>query len=295
MNLQSLRTFLIAGETESLSAAAEELLYAQSTVTTQIKQLEAEWGVKLFRKEGRGVRLTPEGRAILGKVRAVVRHLESLEQIVTGVEEGGAGHLRIGAMEPAGSWKVAPLLAEFTRNRPQLQLNLETGSSYSISERMENHEIEIAIAHQPRFDAKLVFEPLFVERNGILMHEDHPLAQKEQIFLDDLRDVRLIFQDTPWPYSGINDNDLVNYGRDYPFANIELCGIPAMTAFVQAGIGVAVLPEYCLTPMPEGCVLRYVEGHFFERTIGFLHSIKSKHPLIVEMFMQLLRNRLKEL
>lgn len=293
MNLQSLRTFMIAGEAESLTLAAEVLLYAQSTVTTQIKQLEAEWGVELFRKEGRGVRLTPEGRALLAKVRVILRNVDALELVVSGIQEGGAGHLRIGAMEPVGSWKVAPLLAQFTRNRPLLQINYETGSSYSLTERMEHHELEIAITHQPRLDSKVAFEPLYTEHNAILLREEHPLAQKELLQLDDLRSVRLIFQDTAWAYRGVNDHELVYYGRDYAFANIELNSIEAMIAFVQAGIGVAVLPEYCVTPLPAGCVLRFVEGQPFERTFGMLHSIKGRYPVIVEEVMDLLRRQLK--
>ncbi len=293
MNLQSLRTFLIAGEAESLTVAAEELLYAQSTVTTQIKQLEAEWGVKLFRKEGRGVRLTPEGRAILAKVRSIVRNVDALELVVSGIEDGGAGHLRIGTMEPVGSWKIAPLLAEFTRNRPLLQINHEAGSSYSLTERMQRHELEIAVTHQPRYDSKVAFEPLYTEKNRILLREDHPLAQKESLSIDDLRSVRLMFQDTAWAYQGINESELVFYGREYPFANIELNSIQAMIAFVQAGIGFAMLPEYCVTPLPAHCVLRRVEGYDFERTFGLLHTIKGHYPLVVEEFMDFLRARLR--
>ncbi len=293
MNLQSLRTFLIAAENESMSAAADEFLYAQSTVTTQIKQLEAEWGVSLFRKEGRGVRLTSEGRAIVAKVKGVILQVEALESIVKDIDKGGAGHIRIGAIEPVASWLVAPSLAEFTRNRPLLQLNFETGSIYSISERMENGELEITITHQPRWDCNLVFDPLYTEKNRLVIREDHPLARKETVTVDDLRTIRLILQDTAWAYRGITENLLVYYGRDYPFANIEINSVQAMFTFVQRGIGAALLPDICLNPLPEKCVVRDVKENHFERTIGFLHNPKQKRQPALDELLHFLRERLK--
>lgn len=295
MNLQSLRTFLIAAEYESMSTAANELLYAQSTVTTQIKQLEAEWGVTLFRKEGRGVRLTPEGRVILAKVKGIIRQVDALETVVTGIEEGGAGHIRIGAVEPVGSWLIAPILAEFTKNRPLLQLNFETGSIYSIGERVENHELELAITHQPRWDCPIHFEVLYIEHSRLLIREDHPLARQDCITIDDLRTVRLIFQDTAWGYQGITEHGLVYYGRDHPFANIELNSIKSMITFVQRGIGVALLPDSCLNTVPEKCIVRDVEGETFPRTIGMLHGkVNNQQQVIVDELKDIIRRQLKQ-
>ena len=149
MNLQSLRTFYIAARYESLTAAAEELLYAPSTVTLHIQQLEAEWGVKLFEKKGRGVKLTTDGRVILGKVKAIINQVDTLDRTVTDITEGEAGHIRIGAIEPVASCVIAPLLGEFMRDRPRLQINFETGSIYSIVERVSAGELDIGITQMP--------------------------------------------------------------------------------------------------------------------------------------------------
>jgi len=295
MNLQSLRTFLIAAENESMTAAADEQLYAQSTVTTQIKQLEAEWGVELFRKQGRGVRLTSEGRAILAKVKGVIKQLDALENIVQGIEKGGAGHIRIGVIEPVGSWLVAPILAEFTRNRPLLQINFETGSMYSILERVERNELETAIVHTPKLQCPLPFEPLYTEKMCLLIREDHELARKETVTLDDLRTVRLILQDTAWGYRGITENYLVYYGRDYPYANLEINSVQAMFAFVKRGIGAALLPDICLNPVPEKCVVRAIEGQDFERTIGIVHGVSRNRQPVLDELLDYLRARLKKM
>ena len=295
MNLQSLRTFAIAGKKESLKAAADELLYAQSTVTTQIKQLEAEWGVELFRKEGRGVRLTPAGRAIHNKVQTLIEQFETIGLIVGEIASGGAGHIRIGVMEPAGSYLVAPILADFIRDRPLLQLNMETGSIYSLRERLLHHELEIVISHQMRAAPKhglSHFQPLFVEKQRLLVSKQHPFATKEVIELDDLRNERLMFQDTVVGYSGIDLNGLSFHGSSHPYANIELNSIEALINFVRQEIGVAFLPSYCLESVPDDCVVRCIEGYDFPRTIGLYVSTQTRDPVVLELVIELRRRLL---
>ncbi len=295
MNLQSLRTFAIAGKKESLKAAADELLYAQSTVTTQIKQLEAEWGVELFRKEGRGVRLTPAGRAIHNKVQTLIEQVETIGLIVDGIASGGAGHIRIGVMEPAGSHLVAPILADFIRDRPLLQLNMETGSIYSLRERLLGHELEIVVSHQMRAAPKhglSHFQPLFVEKQRLLVSKQHPFATKDVIELDDLRSERLMFQDTVAGYSGIDLNGLSFHGGSHPNANIELNSADALITFVRQGIGVAFLPSYCLESVPDDCVVRCVEGYDFSRTMGLYISTQTRDPVVLELVVALRRRLL---
>lgn len=278
-----------------MTAAADQLLYAQSTVTTQIKQLEAEWGVKLFRKEGRGVKLTSEGRAILAKAKAVINQVDVLDTIVSSIQQGGAGHIRIGAIEPVGTWQVAPILARFMENRPLLQLNFETGSYYSISERVLNRNLEIALVQYAGKKHKAYYERLFTEQLVLVMRDDHPLAQQEKVVIDDLRSVRLILTEAAWSYRGINENDLVYYGRDYPYANIEVNSVGMAIAFVQQCIGVALLPEICLNQAPDNFIFCTVEDGTFEREIGLISAVPEyKQQLVVQELIAELRHHLKQ-
>lgn len=294
MNIQSLRTFYLAGRYESMTAAADALTYAQSTVTTHIKQLEAEWGVKLFKKAGRGVRLTPEGRTIHNKVATIVHQLDMLDAVVNGITSGGAGHLRIGVMEPVGSYRVIPVLAKLTRNRPLVQINLETGSIYSLGQRLHDGELELVVAHQPPHWSgnKFSFDPLFQEKQRVLMPADHPLAQKDVLEIDDLRDQRLLYQDTISAYDSLGILGFSFHGGQHRFANIELNSITAIITAVQHGLGVAFLPDYCLEPVPENCAVRQVRGYDFERTIGILFPARALDPLMQEV-VQALQTTLK--
>ena len=296
MNLQSLKVFRIAAWKQSLSAAAEEMLYAPSTVTMHIRQLEAEWGVKLFEKDGRGVKLTQDGWTLLAKVESILDQVSQLERNVNELEQGEAGHMRIGAIEPVGSWRIAPLLAEFTRNRPLLQINLETGSLYSIGDRVEAGHLDLGIMQTPLPNCPLPFEPLYVERFQLLIREDHPLACQDSVKVHQLREERLVFTETIASYPTATENDLTYYRGNNPYAGIELNSIQAAITFVQEGIGIAILPEICVTPPPAKTVLRPIADANFEMTIGLLHrKMDTPRQKILGQFIDVLRYNLRQL
>lgn len=299
MNLQTLRTFQIAARNESMTAAAERLLYSPSSVTMQIRQLETEWGVRLFEKHGRGVRLTPEGRSILGKVEAILSQVDSLERVVKGLDEGETGHLSLAAIEPVGSWLVAPLLADFLRNRPLLEVNYETGSLYAIAERVQEGYLDIAITQEPLPGCPMPFEPLMHEQMVLLMRPDDRLNALPSIQISDLRQTRLVFTETVISYQSIVDHGLVAFGSDHPYGGLEINSVTAAIAFVHQGVGVALLPDYAVSPPPEGLVVRHVEGHTFQRTVGFLYrdfnEIATPRQRVVDDCLVYLRGHLRRI
>lgn len=294
MNLQSLRVFMTAAYADSLSAAADELLYAPSTVTMHIRQLEAEWGVTLFEKDGRSVKLTSDGVALLAKVKSILEQVDLLQHNVREMEKGTAGHLNFAAIEPVGSWRIAPLLAEFARTRPLLQINMESGSKYSIGNRVRDGHIDLGIMQDPNPGCLLPFEPLYIEKMRLLIRDDHPLAKEDMVSIEQLRNERLIFTETIVSYRTVIQHGLTYYRGNNPYAGIEINSIQAATTFVQKGIGIAILPEICVSPPPPNTVVRPIVESDFEMTIGLVHrDIDKPKPKVLEDFIELLRCNLR--
>lgn len=294
MNLQSLRVFMVAAYAKNLSAAADELLYAPSTVTMHIRQLEAEWGVKLFEKDGRSVKLTSEGRALLAKVKSILEQVDLLQHNVEEIDRGRAGHLNFAAIEPVGSWRVVPLLAEFARERPLLQINMESGSKYAISERISEGHIDFGIMQDPSPKGGLPFEPLYYEKMRLLIRDDHPLTQEDVISVKQLANERLIFTETIISYRTVIQHGLTYYRGNNPYAGIEINSIQGAITFVQRGIGIAIMPEICLIPPPENTVVRPIAESDFEMTIGIVyHNIDAPQPKFRQDFIETLRRNLR--
>lgn len=194
-----------------------------------------------------------------------------------------------------GSWRVAPILADFVRNRPMLQINMEAGSLYSIGDRLEAGHIDLGIIQTPLPGCRLPFEPLYVERMRLLIHENHPLATKDNVHIHELRDERLIFTETIVSYKTVIQQGLTYYRGKNPYAGIEINSIQAAITFVQQGIGIAVIPEICVTPPPPDTIVRPVAESDFEMTIGLLHrQMNSPKQKVLEAFIVVLRHHLGE-
>src|SRR5215813_11612358 len=100
MELRHLQTFQAVVRAGSFLQAAEELQYAQSTITLHIQQLEADLGVKLFARQGKRVHLTEAGRSLREQADHLLEYVATLQQNMADLVSGEAGHVRLGAVEP---------------------------------------------------------------------------------------------------------------------------------------------------------------------------------------------------
>lgn len=124
MDLRTIKTFKTVVKYGSFQRAAEELNYAQSTVTTHIKNLEDELGVTLL-KRGKTLQLTEAGRLLSEKGEFLLKGFENLQSSLQELVQGESGIIRIGVMEPTASYRLPPLLASFRKNIQKFNLTFK--------------------------------------------------------------------------------------------------------------------------------------------------------------------------
>ena len=124
MELRHLRYFVAIAEERSFTAAAERLWVAQPGLSTQIRRLESELGVRLFERHPRGVALTEAGTLFLDRARAALAAADAASSVGSDLKGGVAGTLRVGLATPA-RWKgTAALLERFARERDGVELTV---------------------------------------------------------------------------------------------------------------------------------------------------------------------------
>src|SRR6266508_3465262 len=143
MELRHLTTFLTVVEVGSFLRAAAALDCAQSTVTLHIQQLEASLGVELFARDGRRVRLTEAGGELRDQARQILDQVAATRQTMVDLEEGAAGQVRLGAIEPTASLRLPPIILPFCRERPKVRLTLEVGGTRATSERVASGHLDV--------------------------------------------------------------------------------------------------------------------------------------------------------
>jgi DNA-binding transcriptional LysR family regulator len=136
------RTFLAVAEHGSLSAAARVLGTSQPTAGRQIRALEAELGVELFRRRDRGLSLTETAETLLPSARAMQRALRDLELAATGKVESLEGTVRVTSSVVVSTYHLPPIIARLRRAEPLIGIELDPSDD---SSNLHFREADIAV------------------------------------------------------------------------------------------------------------------------------------------------------
>lgn len=269
MELRQLETFRVIVIAGSFQRAADRLGYAQSTITLHIQQLEAELGVKLFARKGKRVQLTDAGRALREHADSLLQRASALQDTMTEIVGGDAGHVRLGAIEPAASLRLPALLVRYCQERPRVRLTFEVGGTHVISRSVAAGDLDVGICSPPLAQLGLAFEPLFAERLALLLPADGVLAGREHIEVADLASERLLLTERACAYRETIEKALIGRGVN-PYSGIEIGSLTAMKRAVQGGLGAAVVPVSAVSPPPEGTALRQIDGLDLALPVGLI-------------------------
>lgn len=192
MELRQLKYFVRSAETENFTQAADDCHVVQSTLSQQIRQLEAAIGVQLFERHGRHVSLTPEGRELLPYAR------RCLADEREGVER--ARDLRgekDGTVVLEATYGMSPLLVravkDFRAVYPDVTLCVRFQPAAAIVPSLKDRKADVALAYDiGGGDPMVERHRLFASPLCAVVRSDHPLAYKAAAHLDDLRHADLV-------------------------------------------------------------------------------------------------------
>ncbi len=294
MEFRHLQTFQTIMEVGSFSNAAEKLQYAQSTITLHIQQLETELGAKLFLRRGKKVQLTTAGRALSTHASFLLHRAEMLQKEMSELVAGEAGHLRIGSIEPVASLRLPSLLVSFCRQYPNVRLTLETGVTQTISQRLTEGKLDLAICSPPDTKLGLSFERLFYDSMRLLIPAEHYLSQKKTIEVTDISEERLLLTEANCPYRQIFEKEIISCGVS-PHSVIEIMSLKALQSMVESGLGIGVMPLAVLVPPPRNTVVKTINNLNLELPVGIAASPEKRLPgLAIDLLTQAIRSSINK-
>ncbi|OMG00866.1 LysR family transcriptional regulator [Paenibacillus sp. FSL R7-0337] len=276
MDLKTLKTFHLIVQYGSFNRAAQEMNYAQSTVTMQIQKLESELGVKLIER-GKEIRLTEAGRLFHEQSLQITKNMEYLQTSLSNLKSGDSGHIRIGVTEPTASYRLPGVLRNFMTEHPNVRISVEISNTPTLKERVLQGEIDFALSTVPDLGSELHFEPLFQEEFAVLMPENHPLAQKEVIVPEEFQGYRLLITSATCPYRRKLEMVLQESGN-LMLDTMEIGSMTALKHYVENGLGIALVPKIMIEPETSGTTVRMVSGSLISMTFGILCKA-SAYPL----------------
>src|SRR5215203_6333536 len=163
MTLQQLTYFLVAAEYGSFSAAAESLHMAQPSLSEQIRRLEAELGVPLFARAGRGLELTEAGRLLLPQAERTLEAAREAQESVREVRDITGGTVAFGTFGSAHHYLLAGLIQDFRTRHPNVRVRAVGQNSAEVADAVREGRLEAALVALPVDDRGLDVRPAMRE------------------------------------------------------------------------------------------------------------------------------------
>lgn len=251
MQLQQLVYFLAVARTHHFTRAAELTHVAQPSLSKQIHCLERDLGSELFHRARGNVTLTPAGEVLVPFAKRILADVETARLQVHELAELRRGRLRLGATPSLCTGPFAHALAMFHGHYPGIELIIDETGSRDLVRQLAEGALDLALITSPahRGDPTLDTVPILREQLAVAVPHSTDL-ELEAFRIDDLRDRPLVMFREGYDLRSMTLTACQRAGFTPRFA-IEGGEMDAVLSFVEAGLGIAVVPSMVLQDRPK--------------------------------------------
>lgn len=253
-SLKQLRVFVAVARHGSFSRAGEAIGLTQSAVSHNVKELEAEVGVRLLDRTTREVVLTDAGLRLANRVERLLDELQAalLDARSFGVQRSGT--VRVATSQTISAHLMPQCIAAGEREYPEIRIMLRDQAQQQVLHSVRNAEVDFGIVVDPVQAVDLECEAVLHEPFLLLCRDDHPFAARQEVRWSALNGCRLVLQDYASGSRPLIDSALRQQGVEAQV--VQEIGHPAtLFPMVAEGIGISIFPALAL-PLPEGGRLR---------------------------------------
>lgn len=305
MELRHLRYFVAVAEEGHITRAAERLGMQQPPLSQQIKAIERELDVQLFRRKARGVELTDAGAAFLNDARAMLLQLDQAFETTRRAARGEQGRLCVGVTSTAPFHPLVPrAIRAFREACPMVSLTLEECLSNELVERLRDERMDAAFIRTSLSD-----------RDGLVVHEliEEPMV----VALPGTHALVRSGRETAIPFQRLANETFILYGPpgtgmyDATIAACHAAGfnprvgnlgastqqaprITSTLSLVSAGLGISFVPASLRRMNMDGVVYRTVKGAAQPKAVLSLACRRGDPSAVVKQFVSLVRKAAKD-
>lgn len=279
MELRHLIYFITVAEELHFGRAAARLQMTQPPLSKQIQQLEEEMQVTLFKRNKRHVELTTAGELFLTEARRVLTQMNQAVDTAQRAQRGEFGRLVIGFVGSATYDILPKFIREYRKQFPAVSVILHELSTPDQILGLIGKRIDIGLLHPPISNSLITIEPVKRGFAALSLPKNHPLARKEKIQIEDLRDQAFIVVSREiWP--GLYDQFLALFQSvDFtPRIVQEATEYQMVVGLVSSGIGIGVVPANAEKLFNLEVVYREIDRHPLPAVLSMAHLKKNNNP-----------------
>lgn len=270
ITIEQLTYFLKLYECKNFSSASYKLCISQSTLSKQIKSLESELNTVLFYRNPRNILLTDAGEEFLIYAKKTIKEYNSIFSSLKKYNNTTNTKLNIGTIPVITQYQITSAIAEFKKLYPNIHINIVEDNSSNIFHKLIDSEFNLGIVRDFNLSTD-IFDKINLSDDELVLvvSKEHPLAQKSNVSLLDIKDEKFILLG---PKSGIYERCMNEFNKHSLSPNIitKLYKIESILGLVTENLGVTLLMKKVINSFNTSNLI----------IIPLKHPIKAKLTLI---------------
>ena len=260
----------------NVTAAADKLFTSQPGVSSQIRRLEDELGVTIFERSGKHINgLTPEGELLVERFEVILGEAENVKRIAQDFSHPDSGMLSIATTHTQARYVLPPVISEFRKSYPKVQLQINQGSPEQIASLTDTGKADIGIATEALelFD-NLILLPCYRWNRCLIVPKAHPLVSEAEITLQSIAKYPII------TYTfGVADRSVINraFKKEKLDLNVVLMAADAevIKTYVRSDMGIGICARMAYDQDQDQDLAVIDVSHLFDSSVTSLAIRKN--------------------
>ena len=260
----------------NVTAAADKLFTSQPGVSSQIKRLEEELGFTIFERSGKHISgLTPEGTQLVERFEVILGEVENVKRLADDFSHPDSGTLSIATTHTQARYVLPPVINEFRKRYPKVQLQIDQGTPEQIASMTDNGEADIGIATEAlELFENLTLLPCYRWNRCIMVPQEHPLCDEKLLTHEAIAQHPIITY-----VFGVADRSVIN--RAFKEKGLELnvvltaADAEVIKTYVRNGLGIGICARMAFDPQQDEDLVALDVGHLFDSSVTSLAIRKN--------------------
>ncbi len=284
-----LQVFHTVAKRLNFTKAAGELFISQPAVTRHIHELEQQFKIKLFERNGTRIRLSPAGLRLLQHTEELFAIYRNIEFDMSSLTQGHKGRLFLGGSMTTAPYIIPPILAEFHHRYKDVEVSLITGNTQQIEQALGQQEIDLGIVEGHSRNSSIRYTEFMKDEIVLVSNPAHPLAKRHSIRPDELTRIPLLLRE---PGSGtleVLTHALDDIGIKMPMLKkeMQLDSTETIKSYLLHAPCMAFLSIHAVVKELQNneCCIIDVKGLHIERSF-FFARLQGDTQALPELFMK---------
>lgn len=277
---------MTVGRAGSIAAAADKLNVSSPSISAAITQLEREFGVDLFiREHARALVLSKAGQTFLERTDQVLREAEALASLAGEITGKVQGTLSVGCMTTFAQIVLPGLRRAFESRYPEVRIAQREFNQAELFSQLRRAELDVALTYDLDIPGDLDFRPITSLPPLVVLSEDHPMACRDSLAIEDLQDEPMVLLDLP--YSGEYFLSFYRAAQIKPRIAERTADMSVMRSLVANGFGISfanIRPPHERSPDGKKLVFVPLAGDVRPMQLGLLSARMSNETSTLAAF-----------